>query len=187
MLPSELLRKEIEEKYNVDLEQYTWPEQFRNLVFSILLDENLEENARTLKEIYEKGFNIGHCGLTSRYISRKFDEAKMYYGRAKLLEGTKDSPNGEHSWTIIEEFVVDSTLMLLIPVSEAVKLGYLAEKKLAYTSARMLSEYEVFDMVARIRLTFSAGKYITPTADSDEAFVDWVRVWQKNEAGYVVK
>ena len=51
----------------------------------------------------------------------------------------------------------------------------------------MLSEYEVFDMVARIRLTFSAGKYVTPTADSDEAFVDWVRVWQKNETGYVVK
>jgi len=50
-----------------------------------------------------------------------------------------------------------------------------------------LSEYEVFDMVARIRLTFSAGKYVTPTADSDEAFVDWVRVWQKNEAGYVMK
>ncbi len=50
-----------------------------------------------------------------------------------------------------------------------------------------LPEYEVFDMVARIRLTFSAGKYVTPTADSDEAFVDWVRVWQKNEAGYVVK
>ena len=50
-----------------------------------------------------------------------------------------------------------------------------------------LSEYEVFDMVARIRLTFSAGKYITPTADSDEAFVDWVRVWQKDEAGYVMK
>lgn len=50
-----------------------------------------------------------------------------------------------------------------------------------------LSEYEVFDMVTRIRLTFSAGKYVTPTADSDEAFVDWVRVWQKNETGYVVK
>ncbi len=50
-----------------------------------------------------------------------------------------------------------------------------------------LSEYEVFDMVTRIRLTFSAGKYITPTADSDEAFVDWVRVWQKSDAGYVMK
>lgn len=48
-------------------------------------------------------------------------------------------------------------------------------------------EYDVFDMATRIRLTFSAGKYITPTADSDEAFVDWVRVWQKNEAGYLVK
>jgi len=50
-----------------------------------------------------------------------------------------------------------------------------------------LSEYEVFDMVTRIRLTFSAGKYITPTADSDEAFVDWIRVWQKDEVGYVMK
>ena len=42
-------------------------------------------------------------------------------------------------------------------------------------------------MVTRIRLTFSAGKYVTPTADSDEAFVDWVRVWQKDEAGYIMK
>jgi len=50
-----------------------------------------------------------------------------------------------------------------------------------------LSEYEVFDMVTRIRLTFSGGKYVTPTADSDEAFVDWVRVWQKDEAGYIMK
>ena len=50
-----------------------------------------------------------------------------------------------------------------------------------------LPEYEVFDMVTRIRLTFSGGKYVTPTADSDEAFVDWVRVWQKDEAGYIMK
>lgn len=48
-------------------------------------------------------------------------------------------------------------------------------------------EYDVFDMATRIRLTFSAGKYVTPAAESDEAFVDWVRVWQKNEAGYLVK
>ena len=49
-----------------------------------------------------------------------------------------------------------------------------------------LPEYEVFDAVARIRLTFSAGKYKAPGADSDEAFVDWVRVWQKNGAEYVI-
>ena len=53
------------------------------------LDEYLEENAKTLGEVYEKGFNIGHCGLTSRYIARRFEEANMYCGKAKLLVGTK--------------------------------------------------------------------------------------------------
>ena len=74
MLPSERLRKDISKKYNVELEQYAWPEQFSELVFKIELDESLETNAKTLKDVYEKGFNIGHCGLTSRYIARKFEE-----------------------------------------------------------------------------------------------------------------
>ena len=146
MVPSELLRKDISKKYNVDLEQYAWPEQLKSIIFSIPLDESLEENAKTLGEIYQKGFNIGHCGLTSRYIARRFEEANMYYGKAKLLVETKNSPNGEHAWTIIEDFLIDTTLMLLIPVSDAIKLGYLSEKKLAYRSARTLSEYDVYDV-----------------------------------------
>lgn len=145
MLPSEKLRRDISSKYNIDLEKYAWPEQFKEMVFSIRLDEYLEENAKTLGEIYVKGFNIGHCGLTSRYIARKFEEANMYCGKANLLVGTKSSPNGEHAWTTIEGFLVDTTLMLLIPVSEAMKIGYVPEKKLAYHSARMLSEYDVYD------------------------------------------
>ena len=50
MLPSEELRKDIAKKYNVDLEQYAWPEQLRNIIFSIPLDECLEENAKNLGE-----------------------------------------------------------------------------------------------------------------------------------------
>ena len=146
MLPSEKLRKEISKKYKIDLERYAWPEQLKKMIFSIELDDHLEENATTLEEIYEKGYNIGHCGLTSRYIARKFEEANMYFGKAQLLVGTKNSPNGEHAWTIIEGFLVDSTLMLLIPVTEAVQLGYSFEKKLAYQSARTLSEYDIYDL-----------------------------------------
>ena len=146
MLPSEKLRKEISKNYKIDLERYAWPEQLKKMIFSIELDDHLEENATTLEEIYEKGYNIGHCGLTSRYIARKFEEANMYFGKAQLLVGTKNSPNGEHAWTTIEGFLVDSTLMLLIPVTEAVKLGYSFEKKLAYQSARTLSEYDIYDL-----------------------------------------
>lgn len=146
MLPAEKLREEVSKNYKIDLEKYAWPEQFKKMIFSIELDDHLEENANTLEEIYEKGYNIGHCGLTSRYIARKFEEANMYCGKARLLVGTKNSPNGEHAWTTIEGFLVDSTLMLLIPVSEAVQLGYIFEKKLAYQSARTLSEYDVYDL-----------------------------------------
>lgn len=146
MLPSELMRKEISKKYNIDLEKYSWPEQFKEMVLSIQLDEDYEMNAKTLNEIYERGYNIGHCGLTSRYIARKFEEATLYYGKANLLVGTKASENGEHAWTTIEGFLVDSTLMLLIPMSEAVNLGYIFEKKIEYKSARMLSEYDIYDI-----------------------------------------
>ena len=146
MLPSEKLRKEIAEKYNINLEQYVWPEQFKDIVFFIKLDTDLETNAKTLGDIYEKGFNIGHCGLTSRYVARKFEEANLYYGKSQLLVGTKNSPNGEHAWTTIEGFLVDTTLMLLIPVSEALKLGYQPEKKIEYKSARTLSEYDIYDL-----------------------------------------
>lgn len=52
----------------------------------------------------------------------------MYYGKADLLKGTKNAPNGEHTWTIVEDFLIDTTLMFLIPVNDAVKLGYLSEK-----------------------------------------------------------
>ena len=36
--------------------------------------------------------------------------------------------------------------MLLIPVSDAVELGYISKKKLEYKSARTLSEYDIYDV-----------------------------------------
>lgn len=145
MLPSEELRLEIEGKYNIDLKQYAWSEELKQKIFSIPLDKTLETNADTLGEIYTHGFNIGHCGLTSRYVTRGFSNANLYYGKAALLVGTKSAPNGEHAWTIINDQIIDTTLMLAIPTSMAQTLGYKTEKEIAPISARMLSEYDVYD------------------------------------------
>ena len=145
MLPSEKLRKEISETYNINLEQYAWSEELKQQIFSTQLDENIETHATTLKEIYEYGFNIGHCGLTSRYICRKFDDATLFYGKANLLIGTKDSPNGEHAWTILNNYLIDTTLMLCIPKEKAKDLGYNPEKEIIPFSARVLSEYDTYD------------------------------------------
>ena len=145
MLPSEILRLEISLKYNINLEDYKWNNEFLQSIFSIELDKDLEDSASTLKEIYDLGFNIGHCGLTSRYIARKYSKAKLFYGKAKLLVGTLNSPNGEHAWTIIDNCLIDSTLMISIPLELAKNLGYVVEKEIEQNSARLLSEYDTFE------------------------------------------
>ena len=145
MLPSEELRQILSDTYQIDLNKYAWSEEFKQLVFSTPLDKKLEENANTLEDIYHMGFNIGNCGLTSRYIARRFDEAELYYGTATLLIGTKNSEDGDHSWTVINNFVIDSTLMLCIPINEAEQLGYAPEKQIEHSCARLLSEFNVYD------------------------------------------
>ena len=145
MLPSEILREEIEKKYNINLKQYAWNNELKQQIFSTQLDETIEEQASTLEEIYKYGFNIGHCGLTSRYVCRKFDEAKLFYGKSDLLVGTKASPNGEHAWTIINGFIIDTTLMICIPENLAKDYGYVKEKEIVSFNARILSEYDTYD------------------------------------------
>lgn len=145
MLPSEELRQTISAKYNIDLEQFAWPTKLKEQILSIVLDKALETHASTLEEIFQKGFNIGHCGLTSRYVARKYDKATLYYGNASLLKGTKNSPNGEHAWTTLDGYLIDSTLMIAIPLELIHELGYTPESQIAHSSARMLSEYDVYD------------------------------------------
>ena len=96
------------------------------------------------------GFNIGNCGLTSRYIAIKFEEAELYYGIATLLIGTKNSKHGNHAWTVINGYVIDSTLMLCIPLNIAAALGYIPEKQIEHNCARLLSEYNTYENEYRL-------------------------------------
>jgi hypothetical protein len=146
MLPAENLRHDIEEKYKIDLSRYAWSKELKEEIFKIELDKKLEYHADTLEDIYKLGFNIGHCELTSRYITINHQKAKLFYGKAALLVGTKSSPNGEHGWTVIDDYLLDSTLMLCIPISEIQNFGYIPEKEIAYNSARVLPEYDTYDL-----------------------------------------
>lgn len=146
MLPSEELRNEIEKIYGINLNQYAWSKELKQEIFSTELDPYIETNASTLKEIFEHGFNIGHCGLTSRYVCRKFENATLFYGQAKLLVGTDSSPNGEHAWTILNNHLIDTTLMISIPINKINELGYITESEIAPLSARVLSEYDTYEI-----------------------------------------
>lgn len=143
MLDSELLRSEIGNVYNIDLEQYKWDMQLQEEIFKIELDKYCEDNVSTMKEVYEWGLNIGNCGLTSRYFAIHFPRALYHRGKCKLLVGTKKAPNGEHAWIENDGYVIDSTLMIKVPVDEADKY-YKSEGVLHYDSARKLPEYNTY-------------------------------------------
>lgn len=144
-LPSEQLRLEISQEHKVNLEQYAWSDEFKEQVFAIRLDKELEHSADTLSEIYKYGYNIGHCGLTSRYLIRTYEHSTLCYGKSKLLVGTDSSPNGEHAWLNMDEQIVDTTLMISIPIEKAEELGYYTERTIAPISARELSEYDIYE------------------------------------------
>lgn len=174
-----------------------------------------EARVKSFDEVgYMNGFWASTVGKVADYFDGK---ASTYYGEFDILEmyETQDeiSPNlHNHSNIKLDNgknlsknyLQGENPITYIKPSARVNDIGskyhnfamewtddyiyfYLDGVKYYSFDCTALPEYEVFDMVARIRLTFSAGKYVTPTADSDEAFVDWVRVWQKNEAGYVVK
>ena len=42
--------------------------ELKQEIFSTELDPYIEPHASTLKEVFEQGFNIDHCGFTSRHL-----------------------------------------------------------------------------------------------------------------------
>lgn len=145
MLPSEKLRLLIEKLYNIDLKKYAWSEDLQNTIFQIELDHDLESNAHNLEEIYKLGYNIGHCGLTSRYVTKNFDNSELHFGTSDLLVGTKNALEGEHAWSIINGYLIDTTLMLCIPIEKMDELGYKTTRIIDKECASILSEYDVYD------------------------------------------
>ena len=61
------------------------------------------------------------------------------------MKGTKASLDGNHAWTIINNFLVDTTLMICIPIDKMAELGYVTERIISDDSAKMLSEYDLYD------------------------------------------
>ncbi len=144
MLPSEKLRKIISEKIGIDLEKHAWSEEFKKMVFEYKLDKDYEKDLDSLKEVFEYGLNIGHAGLTSRYLIRNIPDANLYYGKFPPMTGTKNSPDGNYAWIIYNGCLLDTTLMICLKVNDAYKLGYFKEVRVASESDKLLSEYELF-------------------------------------------
>jgi len=147
---SDDLRIKISKINSMDLEDYVWNNELNNKLMKIKLSTD-EQLVHTMAEVYEFGYNIGFCGLTSRYFAIALPRAKLVYGTLSILKETKNSKDGNHAWIINDGFVIDSTLRLIIPEYIAIKFGYTITKILAYESARFLSPYELYSRAANAR------------------------------------
>ncbi len=144
MLPSEDLRVIISERIGIDLNQYAWDEQLKTFIFAIELNKDFEDKVSRLDEVFKLGLNIGHCGLTAKYLVINIPNSDLYYGKFPALAGTKNSPKGSHAWAVCGDYVIDTSLMITLPTDKAKELGYIFEKRIAPENARYFSEYDLF-------------------------------------------
>lgn len=139
--------REVDEfSYYINLDDYVWDDEFKSFVFNIKLNTDIEESVSTMKEVYDEGLNVGHCGLTSRYLAINDFEVELPFKNSKcnLLKGTAGSDYGNHCWCFKGDYIIDTTLMIRIPGDIAIKLGYSWDGILYHDSSRVLSENDTY-------------------------------------------
>lgn len=115
MIPSIVLQSIISKNHKLNLKKLAWSKELQDRIFDIKFKDT--NYILSLKTVFEHGYNIGNCLLTSYYVSQVFENAKICTGMVKILKGTKNTLNGEHVWIETDTDLIDTTLMIIIPKS----------------------------------------------------------------------
>ena len=75
------------------------------------------------------GANIGNCTIMSKMISYSLDYCEICGGTLKPLIGTKNSPDGRHTWISYNGNIIDPTLMIQINEQFIDEFGYIEENR----------------------------------------------------------
>ena len=102
--------------------------KFPRDLFEKICNQNVRIDIEPI-QIFAEGYNIGNCTFMSQMIGYSLDGIYMCGGKLPLLNGTKNSPDGRHTWISYLGNIIDSTLMIVISEKFAFELGYLEEKR----------------------------------------------------------
>lgn len=114
MIPSKYLRLIISRNHKIKLEDYSWSKEFENRIYKIKFKDGYK--TLSLKTIFKDGYNIGNCLLTAYYVATIFERPLICTGKVEILKGTKNSPSGDHVWIEVDDMIIDTTLMVSIPL-----------------------------------------------------------------------
>lgn len=144
MLPSEILRYNISKELGYDLTRFAWRRDLRKEILETNLDLDLETYFSTLEDIFSQGLNVNNNILTCKYLSRCLPDAQVCIGFFIPVAGHGCSGRGEHAWLIMDDYVIDPTLMVEIPVEIAKCIGYDFRFILNKQSSTIISPEEHF-------------------------------------------
>lgn len=84
----------------------------------------------TLGKLLRKGENYGRCGMYAKAFSNLFYKDikhTIHMGVCKGIRGSKNSFDGSHAWLEVGDKLIDTSLMMAIPLKYKEDLGYKTE------------------------------------------------------------
>ena len=80
-------------------------------------------------DVFREGANIGYCTVASKQLSYSFDDCYICGGTLPILVGTKNSPDGRHTWLVHNKEIIDTSLMIIMDEKSSSVLGYIEENR----------------------------------------------------------
>ena len=130
--------------FNLLIELFNQNEEFRNIIiegynkkmimpfseeiWNEIRNQNIRE-INSFEDVFKYGYNIGNCTWTSKQLSYSFDNIFICGGTNRFLENTQNSKDGTHTWILNNNYIIDTSLMLLIHKDYQNILGYNEENK----------------------------------------------------------
>lgn len=131
------MRDEIKNKEFIELIEQEKIKKFEDFEYSqgeSLIEATKRLNINSYSSLFEylcKGKNKGNCGMTSKLFMLLYgDKIELHEGYMKEMEGTINSPKGQHAWLELGGYIFDTSLLLVIPKRYKEELGYKTNKKL---------------------------------------------------------
>ena len=103
--------------------------KFPRELFDKVCDQNMNAPFKPI-QIFIDGANLGACTTMSKIVSYSLPTCEICGGTLSILEGTKNSPDGRHTWISYQGHIIDTSLMLDISESYMNNLGYNEENRI---------------------------------------------------------
>lgn len=101
---------------------------FSDEIWDAIEKQNIRR-IRSFIDVFIDGANLGYCTVASKQLSYSFDSCYIVGGINKYLKGTTNSSDGSHTWIERNGIIYDTTFMLAIDKSYAIKMGYSEENR----------------------------------------------------------